>query len=137
MRARLKLTSSLGRKKMLIKEEPVVVRDTTVVRDDTESSGLMVLIVVLLVIAGALAIGYFAWWAPSQTAAPVIDRSTVIHDNTNPQPTIVNPPTNNTIIVPGQSGQPGQPGPRGDQGPKGDKGDPGTSEPPPDATTGG
>ncbi len=78
----------------------VVVEDPEAIRAAEErgrDNGFMLLLGALLVIAAVMAVGYFAWWAPfnSATATP-----TVIHDTHVIQqpasPTIVNPPP--TII---------------------------------------
>lgn len=76
---------------------------------------MMLILVVVLVFA---LVGYFAWWAPASSTAPVIERE--------------------TIVVPGGQGPPGPSGPAGppgQSGPQGPSGSPGSSGAPP--TTGG
>ena len=80
------------------------------------SNSTMVLIATLLGIIVILAIGYFAWYAPGQANAVVIDHQTVVHDQTAPAP------TSTTTIIQGQPGATGATGAAGAQGSKGSQG---------------
>lgn len=75
----------------------------------SESSALATLAIALAILAIALLIGYFLWWAPGQRT---------------------------TVVAPQQPPQVVTPGPPGPPGPPGEPGEPGTSPAPPSGGAG-
>lgn len=102
--------------------DTIIVEDSSALRTESNAlaeergrvSGSAATLGILALVVLAFIVGYFAWWAPSQTQvqvqAPAVQHDTQIIDRTVPGPsTIINnppvsPPTvidhNNTIIVP-------------------------------------
>ncbi len=76
---------------------PLVIRNESDGRLETQS--IIAVLAVFLVVALALLLGYFAWWAPAQSTPSIIDRQTVIHDRPANSPTIVTPPASSPPII--------------------------------------
>jgi len=93
---------------------PIIIRSESDESVATNSS--LTAIVTVLVLFAVFALGYFAWWVPSQAATPlVIEHQTTVHDQAAPSTTtIVTPAPQQPVIIQGA------PGPKGDTGPKGD-----------------
>lgn len=106
-------------------------------RDDGDSSWAPIAIVMTVLVV-ALGMGYFFWYAPSQTVVVTPTRDVVVNNPATPAPSA---PT--TIVMPsspgqtgatgatgakGQAGTDGAPGAEGAEGARGRTGDPGKSE---------
>ena len=100
---------------------PIIIKNES--EESVASNSTMAVIATLLGVIIILAIGYFAWYAPSQANAVVIDHQTVVHDQGNPAPSTT------TIIQgqPGAAGATGATGAKGNQGNQGNQGDQGAA----------
>src|ERR1041385_467556 len=89
-------------------------------REDGESTWAPIAIIMTVLVV-AMGMGYFFWYAPSQTVVVAPTRDVVV--NTPPAPASSTP---TTIVVPSSPGQNGAPGATGATGATGAKGQTGT-----------
>ena len=110
--------------------ENVTTKETIVLDSGGNSSAFPTMaLIVLLFAAGALAVGYFAWYAPSHSSSTYIERnSTVVTPGEKGAPGETGAPgqtgaSGQTVVTPGEQGAPGETGMQGEQGEPGYTGD--------------
>ena len=99
-----------------------------------ERSAWTMLVVILVLIIAVMAIGYFAWWAPSRQTTVDVPQPAVTTPGPQQPPAPAAPGPSG---MPGPSGAPGPSGPSGEPGPSGPSGEPGHSAPPAPAAPNG
>jgi hypothetical protein len=103
---------------------------STRIEDESTGLSMMAMLMIFIAFFAVLAVGYFAWWQPSQTNTVLVPIQSAPGAQGAPGAAGAPGPS-------GVAGTPGAAGAAGSAGPTGPAGDPPPTSTPPPATTGG